>query len=160
MDVNKNPVTFPHTHTNNAANTQTDTTSRCWVALVMLRVLDGAHLCSWLLSVLLCDVAQAAGGGVQELSLTLDTYQKTGRRCSARSSRKASLSSVSSSPRQTAALLLLPPLSAFHTYCSSSSNRGKAGGCRLWSASLSLSLSLYVSPPSLAPSNQGSGEKW
>lgn len=83
MDVNKNPVTFPHTHTNNAANTQTDTTSRCWVASVMLRVLDGAHLCSWLLSVLLCDVAQAAGRGVQELSLTLDTYQKTGRRCSA-----------------------------------------------------------------------------
>lgn len=108
------------------------------------------------------DSRQRCGGTGQE-SLTLDTYQKTGRRCSARSSRRASLSSVSSSrvsetnsSSASAASSRSLSLSAFHTYCSSS-NRGKAGGCSLWSA---VALSLSVCLSSLAPSNHGSGEKW
>lgn len=145
----QNPVAFPHTHANNAANTQTDTTSRCWVALVMRRVVDGAHLCLWLSTVLLCNAAQAAGRGVQELPKNRSHWTHTRRLAgdallAAHGGLLSPPSPPSESQTQTAALLLLlPSLSAFHTYCSSS-NRGKAGGCRLWSANRSLSLSLAL----------------
>lgn len=148
--IQSHSLTHTHTHANNAANMQTDTTSRCWVALVMRRVVDGAHLCLWLSTVLLCDAAQAAGRGAQELPKSRSHWTHTRRLAgdallTAHGGLLSPPSPPSESQRQTAALLLLPPsLSAFHTYCSSS-NRGKAGGCRLWSANRSLSLSGSVS---------------
>ena len=82
-------------------------------------------------------------------SITLDTYQRTGSAllCTVQ------LAALSSSPlslgrhHHQLSLCRLSPVSASHTYCSSSSssiNRGKAGGCRLCVQSLSLSPTLSL----------------
>lgn len=158
VNVNKiqsHSLTHTHTHANNAATTQTDTTSRCWVALVMRRVVDGAHLCLWLSTVLLCDAAQAAGRGVQELPKSRSHWTHTRRLAgdallTAHGGLLSPPSPPSESQRQTAALLLLPPsLSPPFTRTVAAATEGRLGAADCdQQIALSLSLALCLSTKS------------